>query len=113
MTECRLSGDDSILKNVWEEFCVQLQGEHSVFWSTYEDTIRIIVEGHVAELPRFEAEAVYLQTDHVFDNPPDENRRAAIYEEAMVEMIIRDYVYRDADNWSNSHIRAYMDRPTD
>ena len=29
-----LSGDDSGLKNVWEEVCVQLQYEESIFWDT-------------------------------------------------------------------------------
>jgi len=31
MTEGRLSGDDSGLRNVWDEVCVQVRGQESVY----------------------------------------------------------------------------------
>jgi hypothetical protein len=34
-----LSGDNSGLKNVWEEICVQTQKEESFHWNVYEDLI--------------------------------------------------------------------------
>jgi len=34
--KAELFGDDSPLKNVWEEFCAQVQGEHSFYWDAYE-----------------------------------------------------------------------------
>ena len=37
---CRLSGDDSVLANVWEEFKYQVQREQSVLFEVYEETIR-------------------------------------------------------------------------
>ncbi len=38
-----LSGDDSGLENVWDEICVQMQGEQSFHWSIYEDLIEKVV----------------------------------------------------------------------
>ena len=38
------SGPDSGLKNVWEEICVQVQGEQSFFWNVYRD----MAIGHLA-----------------------------------------------------------------
>ena len=34
---CMTSGDDSGLENLWDEICVQVQGECSVFWNACED----------------------------------------------------------------------------
>jgi hypothetical protein len=50
MTNCRLSGEDSPLKNSWEEICVQCQGEESIFWSAYEDTTRSFARKFVKNL---------------------------------------------------------------
>ncbi len=42
------SGEDSDLRNVWEEICVQVQGEFSYFWGIHDkliqDTIKIIYD---------------------------------------------------------------------
>jgi hypothetical protein len=42
------SGEDSGLRNVWEEICVQVQGEFSYFWGIHDkliqDTIKIIYD---------------------------------------------------------------------
>lgn len=35
-----LSGDDSGLKNVWEEICIQMQVEESFHWDVYNNTIK-------------------------------------------------------------------------
>jgi hypothetical protein len=36
-----LSGTDSGLKNTWDEICVQIQGEYSFHWDTYEGAVKI------------------------------------------------------------------------
>lgn len=111
---CLLSGDDTILKNTWEEICVQLQGEQSFAWSTYEQTIELIVSGLVDDLPRHESEAVWMQTDPGIDFSLDnEHGQAPICAADIVTYITREYVYADADNWTNKQIRSYLDRPTD
>src|ERR1700722_13667063 len=49
---CRQSGDDSVLKDVWEEFKYQLQREESVFFDAHETTIRDFCGSFVAGLDR-------------------------------------------------------------
>ena len=49
---CRQSGDDSHLKNVWEEFKYQIQREQSVMFDLYVHTIQSICAGQVAGLDR-------------------------------------------------------------
>lgn len=60
MTEPRLSGDDSVLRNVWDEVCVQVQFEDSIYWDAYEHTVTSLVAGEFDRLVPFEREAVWL-----------------------------------------------------
>jgi hypothetical protein len=48
----RASGDDSPYRDVWEEFKVQIQGEHSICFDAYEDTIRAMCSHTLRELDR-------------------------------------------------------------
>lgn len=49
MTEGMQSGDDSVLANVWDEVCVQVQGQEFVMWDVYLDTISSVIVGHLSE----------------------------------------------------------------
>lgn len=49
--DCLLSGDDSGLKNVWEEICVQLQGDESIYWGVYEGVIRNLISDAINKQP--------------------------------------------------------------
>jgi hypothetical protein len=116
MTDCRLSGDDSVLKNSWEEICVQLQGEQSIFWSAYETTINALITGHVGKLKLFEVEAIWLQTDDALDQMNSETERTSPAEErpgvnddSVVDYIRNEYVFSLASDWSNHRIREFMD----
>ena len=116
MTNCRLSGDDSPLKNTWEEICVQMQGAGSVCWSAYEATINALITGYVGELKRFELEAIWLQTDDALDQMDEEVERNRLSEDrpgvndgSVVDYIRKDYVLSSASDWSNSRIRKYID----
>src|SRR5439155_16348828 len=62
MTDCMQSGDDSPLANVWDEVCVQVQGQESVIWETYVETLEGIVLGFVADLDHETKQAIWLQT---------------------------------------------------
>jgi hypothetical protein len=117
MTDCRLSGDDSPLNNSWEEICVQCQGEKSIFWSAYEDSIRGLVRNFVQKLQRFEIEAIWLQTgdacdltDEEFEQEHPPGKRPAINESSVVDQIIQNYIYALAGDWSNKRIREFIDR---
>ena len=62
MTKEMLSGDDSPLKNIWDEICVQVQSDYSWMWYSYEDTITAIIEETVKELIFPMLQAIWLQT---------------------------------------------------
>jgi hypothetical protein len=116
MTDCRLSGEDSPLANTWDEYCVQVQGEDSVFWSAYKDIISAIVGGFVGKLERFEIEAIWFQTeegsDWLYDQgllDPPSKARPAFDESSVVDFIIQEHISPMADNWSNKRIRDYID----
>jgi hypothetical protein len=108
-----LSGDDSGLKTTWDEVCVQIQYQESVHWEVYEETVRGLVEGYVDELPNYEAEAVWLQTQHGWDwdcEEPEDREAQPVVRDHIVEYIIQDCIYVEAGRWSNARIRAFLDR---
>ncbi|EKF9785244.1 hypothetical protein O1D22_002889 [Vibrio cholerae] len=49
-----LSSDDSGLKNIWEEFCAQVQGEESIFWDEYREHAIEMIELEFQALPEEE-----------------------------------------------------------
>ena len=113
-----MSGPDSVLQNTWDEICVQLQWEESVMWDAYEETVKAVVGGLVAELSRYELEAIWLQTGEAWDSDDSgeelpEGKRPGVYVEAVEQYVIKDYVYPMASDWSNSQIRAYFDKLAD
>jgi hypothetical protein len=107
------SGDDSELKTIWDEICVQVQYEESFLWDFYEETVRALVEAYVADLPKYEREAIWLQTDagSGWDCELPENREPhPVFDDEIVDYLIQEYVYSEAGCWSNARIRAYIDR---
>ena len=108
-----LSGDDSGLISVWEEVCVQVQFEQSFWWDAYETTITAIVRGLVEGLEQYELQAVWLFTPEGKDwhcESEEDRRSFEPYVDHVVQYILREFVLRQAADWSNQHIRAYLDR---
>ncbi|GEM_PF-1945545 len=66
--DCRQSGDDSSLKNVWEEWKAQIQGEESPLFYAYEETIRGLCRSVVEALPQDEQSLLWLLSDGYFDD---------------------------------------------
>ena len=62
--ENTLSGDDSGLGNFWEEYCVQVQQEHSFFWQTYLDQIDFWTKEEFEKLPIWQRNAIWLDLKH-------------------------------------------------
>lgn len=113
MKDALLSGEESGLHNTWDEICVQFQDEFSFYWDVYELTIREVIESEVEELKAFEREAIWLQTQQGDDwDSEDETDRKPypVYNEDIIEYLLRTYIYKEADSWTNKHIRAYLDR---
>lgn len=71
---CRQSGDDSVLKDVWEEFKYQFQREHSVVFAAYEDTIQRMCAGYISELDREQQQLLWIWSKAYFhwDDEDDE-----------------------------------------
>jgi hypothetical protein len=114
ITETTLSGDDSILVNAWEEICVQIQFEESVFWDVYDQTARGIVAGHVEELNEDDKIELWSKTDEgwdwFYDHGEETNPEPPICEDEIIDYIVREYLYKKAGDWSNKRIRAFLDQ---
>ena len=104
MTEPLLSNDPE-LKNVWNEICVQVQGEHSVYWNGYVDEVERIVESYVSELSGHELTAIWLQTDSGFDA---EEGQGPIVDDVVVH--VQRAVMDEAAGWLNGVIRRHLDQ---
>lgn len=62
LTDCKLSGDDSLLENAWDEICAQVQAEQSLYWDAYVETVRAFLRSELKNLAALEREALWLQT---------------------------------------------------
>lgn len=108
-----LSGDDSELKTTWDEICVQVQGEHSANWDAYEKTVRSVVHAYAGELVPYEREAIWLQTKSgiAWDADDLESREdSPVFDDEIIDYITTEHVYAEADRFSNSRIRDFLDR---
>lgn len=113
MKEGVQSSEDSGLKNVWEEICVQIQEGQSPLWKVYDQTVQQLVAEEIKRLQQFEREAIWLQMDSGSDWTVDYGEDAdnvPVIEEDVIRYVMDHFLYRDADNWSNKRVRAYMDR---
>lgn len=112
MTYAGLSGDDSGLKNTWDEICVQLQFERSDYWDVYDHTVIQYTKLLPGSLKEHEKFAIWLQSWEGSgwrgeDEPEDEE--PLIYDDELATHIANEYVYSEAINWSNSRITAYLE----
>jgi hypothetical protein len=106
------SGDDSGLENLWDEICVQRQGEESVFWDAYDQTVWTLVAAQLDKTPVTELQAIWLQTDEgenwLIDS--DEHSRHIPWSPADVGEYIVHAVYELAGSWSNHRIREFLEK---
>lgn len=107
-----LSGDDSGLHSVWEEYCVQIQGEESLYWDVYEYTVRECISGSMMHLSHLQKVAVWLQSDAADEwlgEHGDEGELPAIAEREVVDVVYRE-VWRLADESRNRRVVRYLER---
>lgn len=113
MTDIQLLGDDSVLRNVWDEVCAQIQFEESIYWDAYEHTITSLVAGEFDKLTSFEREAVWLRSPQGEDwrwKEEEEREPSPVIDSQAIDHIVREFVYAEAGRWSNPQIRQYLDR---
>jgi hypothetical protein len=109
------SGDDTPLKNVWEEICVQVQGEESIMWDAYTDTTASLIQNEVKRLDIQTKQVIWLQTEEGIDWEEDyKNQNAPVYcEDDIAEYILQRFVLSVATNWTNKRIEKYLEREFD
>lgn len=113
MKDCTLSGEDSELKSIWDEICVQVQGQHSVYWETYRETLYVCTDVEVGKLTSFELAAVWLETPQGWDwSVEDEECRDPnpVNAEEVVAYIVERVVLSAASDWTNARIRLRQER---
>ncbi len=105
-----MSGDDSCLKNVWEEFCAQVQGEESPFFETYRDTIDSFILDEVQELDHSVKVAIWQSTDAFCDLSDREKlEQTEFCEEGIItDYIFSNAIYGKAADYSSDNIDKYL-----
>lgn len=96
------------LRTAWDEICIQVQGEESVFWDAYIEQMDLFLHDEIIRLSRLEQEAIWMQTDQGRDWEFDDERadnEPPVDVNAIVDEIRPNLLARAAD-WSNSAIRA-------
>jgi hypothetical protein len=111
ITQGMQSGDDSRLANLWDEVCVQVQGQESIMWDYYVEMMWEMIEKQVHMLSVELKKAIWLQTDNGFDWDFDEDKHTVIEysEDDIVDHILKQYVLTLAANWENRRIGKFID----
>ncbi len=101
-----LSGDDSVLRNYWDEICVQIQNEESFYWDAYVFTIKQIIDPKVNELSPNARMAIWLQTEKGYQW--DETEDAPDIVGDVVHHIMHKYLFAKAETWTNWRIEYFV-----
>jgi hypothetical protein len=112
MKDCLLSGDDSSLNNVWDEICVQVQYEESVFWDSYLDVISSMIKKRMAPLETYEKMAIWWQKgnpEDALEENEDDFNSFFFDEDESCDYIINNYILSSAADYTNQAIRTYLD----
>ncbi len=104
-----LSGDDSGLENIWEEICVQAQGERSFHWDAYEEVISNFIVGELErQPPAIQILLSYVGSiDSEFEYGKDEDPYGIFYDPAIKE--IMDHIMMEAGYYENENVSRYLD----
>ena len=121
MTEGMQSGDDSVLANLWDEVCVQVQGEQSIFWDYYVGLMEGFIEQNASMLSEEILKAIWLQTENgiswrfdlEYDDEEDKPTYIEFSLEDIVTYIMQDHVLKLAADWNNRRIEKFMERGSD
>lgn len=107
-----LSGDDSGLRSVWEEFCVQVKGEQSFDWDLYEYTVKEVISGTLLRLSHLQRVALWLQSDSAVDwlsEHEEGSELPGVFEPDVVEVVYQA-VWRLTDESRNPRVARYLAR---
>lgn len=96
--ECRQSGEDSPYRDVWEEYKVQVQGQQSIFFELYEETIRDLCASVVKAVPPDERRLLWLDSEAHFEWDDDDGdpHDSTVFDDVVNELL-REVGDRAAD----------------
>lgn len=104
-----LSGDSG-LQNVWEEICVQVQAEYSIFWeSVHLPMLNNLLEEAFEELPTVLKEI--LSYVKAFEEVQQDGTIAINTPDVVEEL--RNLLLAKADDFTNSRIEHYLQHDWD
>ncbi len=115
-----LLSDDSGLKNVWEEICVDMQGEWTFYHQTYISQIEMFVENVLyPKLTELEKTMIWTQTDEFdewIEELEEKHRNEVNYSIDFSDMFcydallkyISNAIMQEAMNYTNSRIDKYL-----
>lgn len=116
-----MSEEDSGLNNLWDEICVQVQRELSIYWDDYVDVIDSCIERQASKLKPHELMAIWWQNDNLEDEIPSSSIKEtgefgepldleddSYLMEEVVTFIRDNYVLNDAAYYRNIAIRKYL-----
>lgn len=110
-----LTSPEAGLVSIWDEVCVQMQGEESIYWDVYLLFIREGFEADVDEATQHERDAMWLQTpagERWLDEVDCLEEEGAVVWEIpslsgdITEWLTEALLY-EASGWSNPRIRKY------
>lgn len=109
------SGADSELKNMWEEMCVQAQGEQSIFWDVFHANVDLEIANKVKKLEATDRLALWLQTDegrewYLWQQEHDANRESAPIDNNDIIEILWQQFLGEAEDYENDRICRYLTR---
>ena len=108
-----LSGDDTVLGNVWDEICVQVQYEESIFWDAYKETVLTDFAARVSQLEYHVQIALGLQTPAGIQwrlgNEPDESEDPPINDDDIAAYLWSEYFLPHAERYTNKRIRRFIE----
>jgi hypothetical protein len=113
MKDGLMGGDDSGLKSIWEELCVQVQGEESIFFEEYIDIVENFIEHAITNKQRVERMVLWLATDDGFDwvsdhfSDEDSDQNLPLDMSVIVEKIASN-VIRQASDFESESIYNYL-----
>ena len=95
-----LSGNDSGLKSVWEEICAHVQGQESIYWDAYENTI----ENHISSELRQQPIPIMNLMLYVAEPHRDYNKGA---DEEVIRVVLEQVLFK-AQEFTNRNIERYI-----
>jgi hypothetical protein len=108
-----LSGDDSGLRNIWEEVCVQVQGEESYYWESYLEVIEDLLSGYVDQLSGEDRLALWLSTEDGSDwlgdvKTGDADPNTPEVATDQISDYLKSELLSRAEDFQNSATRRYL-----